>query len=63
MITVGEGIQNRMQELNDLPIKDPEFGNNQDGTQWEQCWGARGLYIASNASGAWETCGPFGGGQ
>ena len=62
-ITVGEGIQARMDEQQDHPILDPEFGTNSDGSTWERCWGTKGLYIASNASGDWETCGPFGGGE
>ena len=35
---------------------------NADGTQVERCWGTKGLYIASNATGNWEVVGPFGGG-
>ncbi len=62
-IMVGEGIKSRMDELGDHPLMDAQFGANSDGSQWERCWGAQGLYIASNASGTWETCGPFGGGE
>ena len=51
-----------MQQLGDHPIRDAEFVRNGDGTQVEQCWGTKGLYVASNASGNWEVAGPFGGG-
>ena len=61
-LNAGAGILQRMQELGDHPIRDAEYLQNSDGSQVEQCWGTRGLYIASNASGNWEVAGPFGGG-
>ena len=61
MITVGAGMQSKMAENNDHPIYGHETGQNEDGTQFERCWGTKGLYISSNASGDWENLGPFGG--
>lgn len=61
-LNVGEGILVKMAELSDHPIRDAEFFRNADGSQVEQCWGTKGLYIASSASGSWEVAGPFGGG-
>jgi hypothetical protein len=61
-LNAGPGILRRMQELDDHPIRDAEHLHNGDGSLVEQCWGTRGLYIASNASGQWEVAGPFGGG-
>ena len=61
-LNAGAGILQRMQELGDHPIRDAEYLRNSDGSQVEQCWGTRGPYIASNASGNWEVAGPFGGG-
>jgi hypothetical protein len=61
-LNAGAGILGRMRELGDHPIRDAEYLHNGDGSLVEQCWGTRGLYIASNASGQWEVAGPFGGG-
>jgi hypothetical protein len=56
---VGNGIRNKMAEHADHPLMDSEFRQNSDGSRLERCWGTKGLYIASNASGDWENCGPF----
>lgn len=62
-ITVGQGMADRMQAMGDHPIYGFEEGDttDQDGTSyhWEKCYGTRGLYISSNASGAWENVGPL----
>jgi hypothetical protein len=60
-ITVGQGMQELMDSLQDHPFYGHEQGVNEDGSQYEKCWGTKGLYISSNASGAWENTGPFGG--
>jgi hypothetical protein len=60
-ITVGPGMQTRMDANNDHPIYGHELGQNDDGSSYEKCWGTKGLYISSNASGQWENIGPFGG--
>jgi hypothetical protein len=53
----------QMANNNDHPIYGHEIGSvtNEDGTdyQFEKCWGAKGLYMSSNASGQWENVGPF----
>ena len=59
MLTVGPGMQARMGAHQDHPIYGHEQGQNQDGSSFEKCWGTRGLYISSNASGQWENVGPF----
>ncbi|MBI4495002.1 MAG: hypothetical protein HY690_19685 [Chloroflexi bacterium] len=61
-LNVGQGIRDKMEALQDFPLEDSTFQTNSDGSQVERCWGTRGLYIASNVSGDWETYGPFGGG-
>ncbi len=60
MISVGPGLQAKMDENGDHPIYGHEHGQNEDGSQFERCWGTKGLYISSNASGQWENLGPFG---
>jgi len=60
-VVPGQGIVDAMTRNNDHPLMDSEFGQNKDGSRWERCWGTKGLYIASNAAGDWETVGPFGG--
>ena len=61
-LSVGQGIVDRMNANGDHAIEDSTFTNNADGTRVERCWGTKGLYIASNATGNWEVVGPFGGG-
>ena len=56
---VGQGMQRRMDDLQDHPVYGHELGHNEDGSHFERCWGTRGLYISSNASGQWENVGPF----
>ena len=58
-LNVGQGILNQMQQAGDKPARDSEFGGNQDGSQWEKGHGFKGDYIASNASGNWESSGPL----
>jgi hypothetical protein len=60
-LQVGPGIRNKMAEHGDHPLMDSEYHDNADGTKLERCWGTKGLYMSSNASGEWENCGPFGG--
>ena len=60
-IVVGPGMQARMTANQDHPIYGHEQGQNEDGSSYEKCWGTKGLYISSNASGHWENLGPFGG--
>jgi hypothetical protein len=60
-ITVGAGMKSRMDSMQDHPVYGHEQGTNDDGSQYEKCWGTKGLYISSNASGQWENLGPFGG--
>lgn len=59
MITVGEGMRARMDAQGDHPVYGHEQGSNEDGSAYETCWGMKGLYISSNASGNWENVGPF----
>ena len=54
-------MQARMDENQDHPIYGHEQGQNEDGSSYERCWGTKGLYISSDASGDWENLGPFGG--
>jgi hypothetical protein len=54
-------MQARMDQNSDHPIYGHELGQNEDGSHFERCWGTKGLYISSNASGQWENLGPFGG--
>jgi hypothetical protein len=61
MPDVGQGIIDRMDKNSDTAMMDSTWGANKDGSQWERCWGLKGLYLASNASGQWEVFGPFGG--
>lgn len=62
-ITVGQGMSDRMQAMGDHPIFGYESGvtTNQDQTtyNWEKCYGTRGVYISSNATGSWENIGPI----
>jgi hypothetical protein len=62
---VGQGVINRMNANQDEPLTEEMFQHSPaevaaHGYQWSKTWGKKGLYIASNASGNWETVGPFG---
>lgn len=59
MINVGQGMLAQMNAQQDHPVYGHSQGTNEDGSSFETCWGTRGLYISSNASGAWENVGPF----
>lgn len=59
-VSVGQGIKDRMAANGDHPLEDSAFKANGDGTVVEKCMGTKGLYVASNANGDWETVGPFG---
>ena len=54
-----------MDDNQDEPLHGHNEGSvsNQDGSTYsfETCWGAKGFYISSNASGEWVNAGPFGG--
>jgi hypothetical protein len=59
MITVGPGMASRMAQAGDHPIYGHEQGQNEDGSQYEKCWGTKGLYLSSSASAQLENVGPF----
>lgn len=58
-LNVGQGVKDAMAAAEDSPAKDSTFGRNKDGSQWEQGYGFKGVYIASNAGGQWQTSGPL----
>ena len=58
-LVVGQGIKDAMNAAGDAPARDSTFGANSDGSQWEQGYGFKGVYIASNAGGQWKTTGPL----
>jgi hypothetical protein len=58
-LNVGAGILTRMAVTNDHPLEDSTFKTNADGTLVEKTLGTQGLYVASNASGQWESVGPL----
>lgn len=58
-LNVGAGIQTAMQAAGDTPARDSVWTTNADGTECEMGYGFMGMYIASNASGAWKTSGPL----
>jgi hypothetical protein len=58
--TVGEGIKNRMNEAGDQPISN-EWTEDTGNGKVAKAWGTKGLYIASDDSGAWIAAGPFAG--
>lgn len=58
-VNVGDGIKAAMQAAADTAARDSDFGTNSDGTSWEMGYGFMGVYLASNASGAWKTSGPL----
>ena len=65
-INVGPGMTQQMANNNDHPVYGHEIGSVQNGDgseyQFEKCWGTKGFYLSSNASGNWENLGPFEGG-
>jgi hypothetical protein len=58
-VSVGQGIRDRMTASNDHPLEDSTFKANGDGSVVEKCLGTLGMYVASNASGQWESLGPL----
>lgn len=67
-MNTGAGILAKMTENNDKPLTPSTYTHyDNDGNPYskgtivvESCWGKKGLYIASNASGLWQVEGPFG---
>lgn len=57
--TVGEGIQAAMNAAQDTAVTS-EWTEFHDGAKVVKAWGLKGLYIASDDSGAWLAAGPFG---
>lgn len=62
VLVVGAGVLAQMQAMRDAPLLDSHFSANSDGSQWERGVGSKGVYIASNASGQWQSAGPLTGG-
>lgn len=59
-LTVGQGLRDQMTSQGDHPITDETTRvQNADGTVVQQALGLKGLYVASNASGNWESAGPL----
>jgi len=58
-LSVGQGIRDQMAANGDHPLEDSQFKANADGTVVEKCLGTKGVYVASNASGQWESAGPL----
>ena len=58
-LNVGQGIRDRMASQGDKPITDSVWTVNGDGTQVESCLGFKGVYVAANVSGTWESAGPL----
>jgi hypothetical protein len=62
-IKPGDGISTLMQQNSDAPLFGHTFHNETDDDQKvytvEQCYGSKGLYVASNASGTWINAGPW----
>lgn len=59
-LTVGQGLRDQMTSQGDHPITDETTRvQNADGTVVQQALGLKGLYVASNASGHWESAGPL----
>lgn len=64
----GAGILSAMKTNSDSPLTPSKYEHyDEDGNPYvngsitvESCWGTKGLYIASNASGSWSVHGPFG---
>jgi hypothetical protein len=59
VLSVGQGIRDQMDANSDHPLEDSQFKANGDGTVVEKCLGTKGLYVATNASGQWESVGPL----
>jgi hypothetical protein len=53
-MNVGAGIVAKMAAEGDHPLCDSKYETNSDGTVFEKCYGTKGTYVASNASGKWE---------
>lgn len=58
-LNVGQGIKDAMDAAGDHPIADSTFATNSDGTEVERGYGLKGVYVASNANGDWESSGPL----
>ena len=58
-LNVGQGVLTQMQVQGDTPARDSVYGKNEDGSNWEMGYGFKGVYLASNASGQWQTTGPL----
>lgn len=62
-IVVGPGMQAQMSAASDAPLFGHKFFSEVDdqGASYdvEQCYGSRGLYASSNASGQWVNAGPL----
>lgn len=58
--TVGEGIANRMLEVDDEAITN-EWTELNGSAKVVKAWGRKGLYVSSDDSGSWVTSGPFAG--
>lgn len=58
-MNVGQGIKDAMSAAGDYPVQDSQFITNSDGTSTERGYGLKGIYIASNASGSWQSAGPL----
>jgi hypothetical protein len=56
---VGQGVLAQMQANDDHPLTDEQFHKNKDGSTWSLTYGTKGMYLASNVTGAWEVAGPF----
>lgn len=56
--TVGPGIQAKMDEADDQAITN-EWTETLAGAKVVKAWGSKGLYVASDDSGAWVSTGPF----
>jgi hypothetical protein len=54
-LQVGQGIKDAMAAQQDHPIEDSTFTTNRDGSVVERALGTKGVYVASNATGQWET--------
>lgn len=63
-IVVGPGMQAQMQAASDSPLYGHKFFQESDDQgglyEVEECWGSKGKYVSSNASGEWVNAGPIG---
>jgi hypothetical protein len=53
-ISVGAGIQAKMDQNDDYPMRDNDVHTNNDGTMFIVGYGSKGEYRASNARGSWD---------